>query len=129
MMIMTELTTSTIAERYLAVWSEPDPDARRAAVAGLWAADGTEFVEGNRFRGHEELAARVTRAYQAFVGSGRFLVTAADDVIWHEDIVTLTVQLSSPDGEVAWAARVLLLLREDGLIEEDYQLTVKPLAA
>jgi hypothetical protein len=37
--------------------------------------------------------------------------------------------LTTPGGEVAWAARVFLLLGEDGLIREDYQLTVKPLAA
>jgi hypothetical protein len=29
---------------------------------------------------------------------------------------------------VAWAARVFLLLDTDGLIREDYQLTLKPLA-
>jgi hypothetical protein len=35
----------------------------------------------------------------------------------------------APDGEIAWAARVFLLLGKDGLIRQDYQLTVKPLAA
>lgn len=29
---------------------------------------------------------------------------------------------------MAWAARVFLLTGEDGLIREDYQLTVQPLA-
>jgi hypothetical protein len=47
----------------------------------------------------------------------------------HDDIVTFTAQLSAPDGEVARAARVFLLLGPDGLIWEDYQLTVKPIAA
>jgi hypothetical protein len=129
---MTEITepmTAAIAGRYLAVWSEPDPASRRAAIAGLWAPDGAEFVEGTRFQGHEELEARVARAYQEFVASGRYAVTAADDVARHDDIVTFTIQLTAPDGEVAWAARVFLLLGEDGLIRQDYHLTVKPLAA
>ena len=43
--------TAQIVARYLAVWSEPDPASRRAAIAGLWAGDGCEFVEGTRFRG------------------------------------------------------------------------------
>jgi hypothetical protein len=120
--------TTQVAVRYLAVWSEPDPAARRAAIAGLWAGDGCEFVEGTQFRGHEELAARITAAYQEFVGSGRYAVSAASDVTRHDDIVTLTIQLTAPDGEVAWAARVFLLLDAGGLIKEDYQLTVKPLA-
>jgi hypothetical protein len=129
---MTEITepmTTTIAGRYLAVWSEPDPAARRAAIAGLWAPDGAEFVEGTRFQGHEELEARIAGAYQEFVGSGRYAVTAAGDVTRHGDIVTFTIQLTAADGAVAWAARVFLLLGADGFIRQDYHLTVKPLAA
>jgi len=125
----TELTMPAIAGRYLAVWSESDPSAGRAAVAGLWAPDGAEFVEAKRFAGHEELDARITGAYGAFVASGRFTVTAADDVTTHDDIITFTIQLTAPDGEVAWAARVFLLLGADGLIRQDYHLTVKPLPA
>ena len=120
--------TTQIVTRYLAVWSEPDPASRRAAIAGLWAGDGCEFVEGTRFRGHEELGARITAAYQEFVGSGRYAVSAASAATRHDDIVTLTIQLTTPSGEVAWAARVFLLLDAGGLIKEDYQLTVKPLA-
>ena len=128
---MTEITeqgTAGIVARYVAVWSEPLPESRRAAIAGLWAPDGAEFVEGTRFRGHEELRARIAGAYEEFVASGRYAVTAADAVARHDDIVTFTIQLTAPDGEVAWAARVFLLLGAEGLILEDYQLTVKPLA-
>ena len=124
----TEPMTSAIAGRYAAVWNEPDPGRRRAAIAGLWAPDGAEFVEGIQFRGLEELDARVTGAHQEFVASGRYVVSIADDVARHDDIVTCTIQLTAPDGEVAWAARVFLVLGRDGLIREDYQLTVKPLA-
>jgi len=59
----------SIVARYAAVWSEPDPGSRRAAIAGLWAADGAEFIEGARFRGHEELDRRIAGAYQEFVAS------------------------------------------------------------
>ena len=86
------------------------------------------IAEGIQFRGHQELEARVAHAYTEFVGSGRYTATSADDPGRHDDIVTLTVQLTAPGGEVAWAARVFLLLDPDGLIREDYQLTVKPLA-
>jgi hypothetical protein len=125
---ITEPSTAEIVARYAAVWSEPDPGSRRAAVAGLWAPDGAEFVEGTRFRGHEELDARIAGAYQEFVASGRYAVTAAGDVARHGDIVTCTIQLTAPGGEVTWAARVFLLLGADGLIREDYQLTIQPLA-
>ena len=125
---ITEPSTAEIVRRYVDVWSEPDPEHRRSAIAGLWAPAGAEFVEGTQFRGPRELDARIAHAYQEFVASGRFIVTIADDVGRHDDIVTCTIQLTAPGGEVAWAARVFLLLGEDGLIREDYQLTVKPLA-
>lgn len=115
-----------LVRRYVAVWSEPDPGARQEAVAALWAEGGTEFVEGTRFRGHAELAERVGHAYDTFVGSGAYTVTSADDVAVHGDIVTFTVQLEA-GGEVAWAARVFLVVGDGGRIREDYQLTVKPL--
>ncbi|GAA4614295.1 hypothetical protein GCM10023195_62310 [Actinoallomurus liliacearum] len=46
----------------------------------------------------------------------------------HADIARFTVQLVPHGGEVAWAARVFLLLGDDGRIRQDYHLTVKPLA-
>jgi hypothetical protein len=125
---ITEPSTAEIVARYVAVWSEPVPGSRRTAIARLWAPDGAEFVEGTQFRGHHELDARITGAYQQFAASGRYAVTAAVDAGRHDDIVTFTIQLTTPGGEVAWAARVFLLLGADGRIREDYQLTVKPLA-
>jgi hypothetical protein len=114
--------------RYVGVWSEPDPAARREAVSGLWTPDGVEFVEGARFSGHEELIERIAEAYVAFVGSGKYVVTCADDVTVHDDLITFTVQLTA-GNTIAWAARVFLLLDPTGLIREDYHLTVKPLPA
>ena len=121
---LTQPTTDEVVSRYVDVWSEPDPQARRAAIAGLWAADGAEFVEGIQFRGHEELDARISHAYDEFVGSGRFALGRADDVTRHGDVVSFTVQLLVPGGDVAWSARVFLLLDDDGTIREDYHLTI-----
>jgi hypothetical protein len=130
---MTESIAPAITDRYIAVWSESDPESRRAAIADLWAPDGVEFVEGIQFRGREELDARIAHAYQEFVASGKYAVTSAEDMARHHDIITFTIQLTASgdqeSGDVAWAARVFLLLDENGQIREDYQLTVKPLAA
>jgi hypothetical protein len=125
----TEAAARTITDRYVAVWSEPDPQSRRAAIASLWERDGVEYVEGTQFRGHEELDARIAHAYEEFVASGKYNVTMADDVTRHDDIITFAVQLSTETGQVAWAARVFLLLGDGGYIREDYQLTVQPLVA
>ena len=115
-----------IVDRYLAVWSEPDPEARRRAVTGLWTPDGVEYVEGVQFRGHDGLEARVAEAFGRF---GRdYTISSAGDVAVHDDLITFTVQLVAAD-EVAWAARVFLLLTGDGRISEDYHLTVRALTA
>jgi hypothetical protein len=125
--------TLSLVDHYIAVWSEPDAARRRDAISGLWVAGGVEFVEAVQFRGHEELQARVSEAYAAFVESGRYLVSAADDIAEHGDIVTFTIQLLAKEhpnaGEVAWAAQVFLVVGADGKIIEDYHLTVKPLPA
>jgi hypothetical protein len=125
----TEAAARTITDRYLAVWSEPDARSRRAAIGSLWEPDGVEYVEGIQFRGHEELDGRIARAYEEFVGSGKYNVTMADDVRRHDDVITFTIQLSTQEEEVAWAARVFVFLGETGRIREDCQLTVQPLAA
>ena len=122
-----------MVDRYTHVWSEPDSTLRRKAVSELWARTGVEFVEGAQFRGREQLTTRVAEAYDAFVGSGKYLVAAADDLSVHGDVVMFTIQLlpSQPhdDGKPAWTARVFLLVDEHGRILEDYHLTVQPLEA
>jgi hypothetical protein len=125
----TEAAARTITDRYLAVWSEPDAQSRRAAIGSLWEPDGVEYVEGIQFRGHEELDARIANAYDKFVANGKYNITMADVVRRHDDIITFAVQLSGQEGEVAWAARVFVFLGETGRIREDCQLTVQPLAA
>ena len=127
---ITRPTTSTaIVDRYLAVWSEPEPTARREAIASLWAPDGVEFVDGKQFHGHEELQMRVAEAYEQFVGSGLYTVASAADATTHGNIVMFTIRLVSRNDETAWAARVFLVLDEDGLISQDYHVTVQTLGA
>ena len=126
---VTPAVASDIVDRYVAVWNEPDPAARYAAIAGLWAPDATEFLDSKRFRGHDELAGRVARAHEAFVATGKYAVTSAGDLAVRQDLITFTAQLTTPGGEVDWESRIFLLIGAEGLIQEDYQLTVKPLPA
>ena len=125
----TDLDITAIADRYLAVFNEPDDGTRRGTIEAIWRPDATEFVFEVQFHGYEELEARVIRAYQTFVANGKYTVQGAGDVSRHDDIVMFTAQLVTPDGVVDWATRVFLLLDGDGRIREDYQLTTKPLPA
>ncbi|MEU1729126.1 hypothetical protein [Nonomuraea sp. NPDC005692] len=124
-----DIDIDAIVGRYVAVWNEADPVLRSAAIAALWAQDGVEFVESTQFRGLAELENRVEQAYKEFVAGRRYAVTSADDVLGHHDAITFTLQLTTEDGQVAWAARVVLIVGEDDLIRYDYHFTVQPLAA
>ncbi|MEU9992750.1 nuclear transport factor 2 family protein [Streptomyces sp. NPDC048045] len=127
----TDTDLDQIAQRYIAVWSEPQAAARKRAVAELWAPDGVEFVEGAQFRGPDSLVDRISEAYGLFVASGEYHVTGDNHVTVHDDVRMLTIQLTYTKGpqagEVAWAARVFLVLDDDGRILQDYHLTVQPL--
>ncbi|WP_433714975.1 hypothetical protein ACQP2U_13650 [Nocardia sp. CA-084685] len=124
---MTNITT--VVDRYTAVWNESDAQLRRRAVAELWAHDGVEYVEGARFDGLDELVARIAHAHTEFVGSGTYRAAHAGDLRRHGDAVSFTIRLiTSTVGEIAWAARVFLILDAEGRIREDYQLTIQPLA-
>ena len=136
---MTELATHPIDldRSSAATWpcgASPTPSRRRAAIAGLWAPDGAEFVEGARFRGHDRLDARIAEAYQEFVASGKYIVASADDATGHHDVITFTIQLvyrqrrPMPETWPGPPASSSSCDDED-LIQEDYQLTVKPLAS
>lgn len=128
----TEATRDGALERYLAIWAIADDAKRRDAVAALWSPDGVEFVEGTRFEGRTRLADRVKEAHDAFVADRRYVVGWDDDLSVHGDMLRFTIHLAQPaaddrPGEIAWAARVFLLLDDQGLVQQSYQLTVKPL--
>src|SRR4051794_27972175 len=74
-----------LADRYLALWNEPDADRRRRTIAQLWTQDARHFVQPPQeiraiatqpgigltaiLEGHEEIEAREASAYEHWVGS------------------------------------------------------------
>jgi ketosteroid isomerase-like protein len=116
--------TTTLIDRYAAVWNEPDPVARRNAVTELWAEDGAEYTETSEHRGHDALQARITSAYEQFVAAGAFVFVAADDVSTHHDAITFTTHMvPAAGGAPVWSGTVFVLLGADGRIRRDYQFT------
>lgn len=57
-----------LADRYIATWNEPDADARRAAIAALWAEDGTYTDPLASVTGHDAIAAVIAGAREQFPG-------------------------------------------------------------
>jgi hypothetical protein len=127
-----------LAQRYLAVWNEPDPAARDTLIASLWTEDGVQRLRPPEeileraarlamtptleSRGHDELRARVTAAYEEFVAEGGYLFRGAGQPARLDDVVQFRWEMvPAAGGEVAGSGLQVLLLAADGRIRLDYQ--------
>lgn len=127
-----------LATRYMTVWNEPSPEARRATVRELWTEDGVHILQPPeeavkiasrpgigltatfQARGHEELTARVESAYEEFVATGRMTFRLRGDVVQLHDVIRFSWEAVSA-GEVVGGGSDVLLVDADGRIRADYQ--------
>ncbi len=126
-----------LAERYAAVWMEADADRRRRLIAELWSEDAIHLLQPTQevyeaaaeravnptwqVRGHDELTARVTSAYEDFVATGQMSFRAREGAKRLGDVVTWRWEGVSPEGEVLGAGLEFVILAADGRIATDYQ--------
>ena len=126
-----------LAQRYTEAWMEPDPDRRREAIAGVWTEDAIHVLQPTQevyeaaderavnptwqVRGHRELEARVTSAYDDFVATGAMTFRPAGGAKRLGDVVTWRWEGVSPDGEVVGTGLEFVILAADGRIATDYQ--------
>lgn len=125
------------AERYNAVWMEPDGDRRRRMIAEVWSEDAIHILQPTegvyeaaderavnptwQVRGHDELDARVTAAFRDFVASGQMSFRVRDGARRLGDVITWNWEGVSPDGEVLGVGLEFVILAPDGRIATDYQ--------
>ncbi|MFB4318270.1 hypothetical protein [Actinomadura sp. 21ATH] len=131
------MQTKEIAERYVAVWNEPDAEARRKKIAEVWAEDGVQLLyppqevreaaerlgtaASLEARGHAALEERVARSYEEFVAPGGFAFRAGDDAQRLGDVVKFSWHMVNGAGEPAGGGLEVVVLDADGRIREDYQ--------
>jgi hypothetical protein len=131
-----------LADRYLALWNEPDADRRRRMIAELWTEDGRHFLQPPHeiraiaaqpgigmtaileARGYEEIAARAASSYEHWVGSEGFSFRGRDDADQLGDVVKFHWEAVNKDGEVLGVGLNFLVLAADGRIERDYVFVV-----
>jgi hypothetical protein len=108
--------------QYVAMWNEPDSEARHDLVVELWAEHGANFTQSFEVHGHHEIEARVTRAYDAYVAPGTYVFKAARPAATHHDVIRIDWDMVDPrSGEVASTGSEFIILDGEGRIANDYQ--------
>ena len=135
-------SAAELAEKYLALWNEPDADRRRRTIAELWTEDGRHILQPPQeiraiaaqpgiamtaileARGHEEIEARAASVYEHWVGSEGLSFRGRDDAERLGDVVKFHWEAVAKDGEVFAVGLSFLVLAADGRIERDYTFIV-----
>jgi hypothetical protein len=128
-----------LADRYVALWNEPDPNQRHKAITELWTDDavhilqppqeirevaarpGLELSASLEARGHAALEARATSAYEAFIAPGEFSFRRRGDAERLADVVTFHWEMVARSGETVGGGLEFLVLAPDDRIRRDYQ--------
>ena len=131
-----------LAEKYVALWNEPDADRRRRMIAELWTDDGTHILQPPQeiravaarpgiglpailvARGHQEIQARAASAYEHWVGSEGLSFRGREDAERLGDVVKFHWEAVTKDGELFGLGLNFLVLAADGRIERDYTFVV-----
>jgi hypothetical protein len=134
--------TETQAEKYIALWNEPDADRRGRMIAELWTEDGRHILQPPQeireiaagpgiampaileARGHGAIEARAASVYEHWVGSEGLSFRGRDDADRLADVVKLHWEAIAGDGSVFGVGLSFLVLAGDGRIERDYTFVV-----
>ncbi|NDU73802.1 hypothetical protein GWI34_14315 [Actinomadura sp. DSM 109109] len=130
-----------VADRYLAQWNEPDPEARSALVREMWAPDAVHVLvnppEAVReaaaalavpappleVHGHRALEERVARAYEMFVAPGEHVFAFAEEprALLPNVVGVRWSMVTAEGGETVGGGLDVLYLDGDGRIRTDHQ--------
>jgi hypothetical protein len=135
-------SAAELAEKYVALWNEPDAGRRRRMIAELWTEDARHILQPPQeiraiaaqpgigltaileARGYEEIEARAASAYEHWVGSEGLSFRGRDDADRLGDVVKLHWEAVAKDGTVFAVGLSFLVLAADGRIERDYTFIV-----
>jgi hypothetical protein len=131
-----------LADRYVALWNEADPDRRGQMIAALWTEDGTHILQPPEeirevaarpgigmtavleARGYAEIEARAATAYEEWVGSQDLSFRRRTDAERLHDVVKFHWEAIAKDGETFAVGLSFLVLAEDGRVRRDYTFVV-----
>ena len=111
-----------LADRYVSVWNEADPDCRRQAIAEIWRPDGQHYVDVREARGYDALEQRIVGSYERNIRDGRHRFRSAPGALGLRDLVVVPWEMMVADSERKVASGVaILIVDSEGRIRTDYQ--------
>src|SRR5919106_3564307 len=124
-----------LAEKYIALWNEPDDERRGRMIAQLWTEDGRHILQPPEeirgiaarpgiaitaileARGYEQIAARAASAYEHWVRSEGLSFRGRDDADRLGDVVKFHWEAIAKGGEVFAVGLIFLVLAANGRIK------------
>ena len=125
------MTLNELAERYVAVWNDPDPQSRQSQIAEHWNENGANLTatleaRGSRLaaRGYEALADRVEQSHNKWIRDNGMVFRSCANATGHDNVVKFNWDMTpAAGGEPVTIGFDFLILDEDGRILDDYQFT------
>jgi len=122
---MNDTTLDAFVDRYIAMWNDPDPAQRRATIEAQWAPDAGNYTLNIDAEGLDGIEARVTDAYEKYVGTGGHRFQSHQPPVAHHGAVRIWWEMVTvPDGRIAAVGQEFLVLDEDGRIRSDHQFPI-----
>jgi hypothetical protein len=109
-----------LAERYIAMWREPDPERRRALIADLYGSDAAFYSDYATVKGRIGVEAEAAAAEDAYLSKGCVFAPAGFSQR-HHDVAMIYWRMSRADSAETTLGCDLLVFDEDGRISADYQ--------
>lgn len=119
------ISAQQLADRYVAVWNEANPAARRDAIAQLWLPDGVHHVTTLEARGYAALEERIIGSHNKNVRDAGHVFRAVKYAQALHGVVTFNWEMIRPaTGEVLAVGLEFLQIDADGRIISDFQFIV-----
>ncbi|HTC10573.1 MAG TPA: hypothetical protein VK726_17555 [Acetobacteraceae bacterium] len=110
-----------LADKYVAVWNESDPERRRRQIAALWVPDGQHYTDLREARGYDALEQRIIGSYNKNVRDSGHRFRASHDARSLRDIITFHWEMLTAAGQrVVACGRAVLRVDDEGRILTDY---------
>lgn len=121
-----QIDAQELADRYAAVWIDPDAAARRRAIAELWAPHGLHYWQTFEARGYAALEKRITDSHNKNVRDGGYRFRAARNAQALGNVVTFNWEMFPAAGDAVVAVGLeFLVLDAHGRIVSDHQFMVR----